>query len=284
MTPLRQKMIEAMQQRGFSIRTHQSYLAAVTDLARYYHQSPDQLTLDQLHGYFKHLAIERHLSGSSCRLALNALRFLYLQVLHWSSFDVPFVIPKKEQRIPELLTHNEVKRIINACENPKHKMLLTLCYGCGLRVSEVIEVQVKDIDGERSLLRITQGKGAKDRLVIISPGLLNQLRDYWRRYRSRQWLFPHAHRPGQHIGISSAQRIFGKAKRLSGVEKEGGIHSLRHAYATHQLAQGLPIHQLQKLLGHINIHSTMRYLHWVPGAQGDNQHGDLVAELEGHHD
>jgi site-specific recombinase XerD len=274
-------MIEAMQQRGFSLRTHQSYLAAVSDLARYYHRSPAQLSLDDLQAYFKYLAIERSLSGASCRLYLNAVRFLYLQVLKWPSFDVPLVVPKRAQRIPELLTRSEVTRIIKACDNPKHRMLLTLCYGCGLRVSEVVTVRLRQIDGERALLRVEQGKGAKDRLVILSPGLLDKLRDYWRRYHPRDWLFPHVHHGQRHVGISTAQRVFTRAKQRSGMDKVGGIHSLRHAYATHQLENGLPVHQLQKLLGHNNLQSTLRYVHWLPGEQrASSGHADLIGALE----
>jgi len=285
MTPLRQQMIEAMRQRGFSQRTHSSYLAAVTDLARYYHRSPDQIDTVQLQGYFNHLAQERELSAATCRLHLNAVRFLYLQVLKWTTFDVPLVVPKKPQRIPELLTREEVGRILRACENPKHRMLLELCYGCGLRVSELVSTRVRHIDGERHLLRVEQGKGAKDRLVIIAPRLLEKLRHYWSRYRPADWLFPNANLPTAHLSITTAQKVFGHAKAQSGVTKIGGIHSLRHAYATHQIEQGVPINQLQRLLGHGNLQSTMRYLHWVPAQRQDGQsHADLIAMVETSHD
>ena len=176
MTPLRRQMIEAMSLRGFSVRTHQSYLGAVTQLARYHRRSPDRLGVDDIQAFFVHLANERGLSGASCRLYLNGIRFFYLQVLQWPSFDVPVTIPKKAQRIPELLTRAEVARILSVCTHPKHRMLLTTCYGCGLRVSELVALQVRDIDGERRLLRIVQGKGAKDRLVVLSETLLAQLK------------------------------------------------------------------------------------------------------------
>ena len=186
MTPLRAKMIEAMQVRGFSPRTHTSYLAAVTDLARYYRRSPDTLNLEEIERYFVYLATQRHLSGATCRLFLNGVRFLYLQVLEWPQFDVVIPIPKRAQRIPELLTRAEVGRILAACEDGKYQMMLTVCYGCGLRLSELLALKVRDIDGERRLLRIEQGKGAKDRLVPLSETLLEQLRGYWRRYHPRE--------------------------------------------------------------------------------------------------
>lgn len=284
MTPLRQQMIEAMQQRGFSERTHESYLHAVKQLARYYRRSPSELGIDELQAFFKYLAVERGLSPASCRLYLNGVRFLYLHVLHWKEFEVPLVVPKRQQRIPELLTRAEVARIVAACNNPKHRMLLTLCYGCGLRVSELVAVRVRHIDGERKLLRIEQGKGAKDRLVPLSPGLLDALRRYWSRYRPGDWLFPSAHAPDTPLGVTTAQKAFLRAKRNSGVTKDGGIHSLRHAYATHQLENGLPVHQLQRLLGHGNLQSTMRYIHWVPGVgSGAGAHVDLIRGLGVHH-
>lgn len=290
MTPLRQQMIEAMRQRGFSLRTHQSYPGAVRALARYYRRSPAEPGVSELQGYFNHLVQERELSGASCRLYLNGIRFLYLQVLNWPSFDVRLVVPKRAQRIPELLTRGEVRCILDACANPKHRMLprggpLELTYGCGLRVSEVVALKVRDIDGERRLLRIAQGKGAKDRLVTLAPALLERLRRYWLVYRPAHWLFPHARIPDTHLSISTAQKVFTRAKGIGGVKKIGGIHSLRHAYATHQLEQGLPVHELQRLLGHGNLHSTgrrtaQRYVHWLPGHGRSGQgHADLVAGL-----
>jgi site-specific recombinase XerD len=280
MSPLRKKMIEAMSLRGFSVRTHQSYLAAVTQLARYQRCSPDRLSVDDIQAFFVHLANERRLSGASCRLYLNGIRFFYLKVLQWPAFDVPITIPKKPQRIPELLARGEVARILSACTHPKHRMLLSTCYGCGLRVSEVVALKVRDIDGERQLLRIVQGKGAKDRLVIISDSLLALLREYWWLYRQRDWLFA-GRRPDAPIAIATAQRVFQAAKSRAAVDKIGGIHSLRHAYATHQLADGLPVQELQRLLGHHDIHSTLRYVHWVPNyREGQSRHSDLVAALE----
>lgn len=278
MTPLRCKMIEAMQLRGFSVRTHRSYLDAVSKLAQYYRRSPDRISGEELQAYFLYLAKDRGLSGASCRLYLNAIRFLYVQVLGRDSFGVKLVVPKKAQRIPELLTRSEVGRILSACTNFKHRMLLATCYGCGLRVSEVVALKVRDIDGERHLLRVEQGKGAKDRNVIISPALLAALRDYWRAVGPRHWLFP-SQEYVTPLGIESAQRAFTAAKRRAGIEKVGGIHALRHAFATHQLEAGMPVHQLQRLLGHQNIQSTLRYVHWVPDYRESRNGTDLIEGL-----
>ncbi len=176
-------------------------------------------------GYFEYLATERSLSGASCRVFLHGIRFLYLQVLERPSFNVEIPIPKKAQRIPELLTRAEVGRILNACTNPKHRMMLTLCYGCGLRLSELVSLKVRDINGERQLLRIEQGKGAKDRLVPLSETLLAQLRAYWRLYRPREWLFP-GHLLTDTLSETSVQKAFTHAKARAGVKKIGGIASL----------------------------------------------------------
>jgi len=176
------------------------------------------------------------------------VRFLYVQVLERSSFEVAVTVPKRPQRIPELLTRAEVARIVAGCMNLKHRALLLTCYGCGLRVSERVALQVADIDAERHLLRVRQGKGAKDRLVLMGERLLEGLREYWRAYRPRPWLFNGA-QPEEAMRVDTAQRVFTRAKARAEVERIGGIHSLRHAYATHQLEAGLPVHVLQRLLG-----------------------------------
>ena len=203
-------------------------------------------------------------------------------MLHWAHFDVTVVLPKRPQRIPELLTRQEVARLLAAVANPKHQALLSITYGCGLRVSEAVALKVKDIDGERHLLRIEQGKGAKDRMVPLAPGLLQVLRQYWRLRRPTLWLFPSDLLPDRHLHITTPQKVYHTAKATSGIEKGGGIHALRHAYATHQLEQGLPLHELQRLLGHSDLRSTQRYLHWLPGVTPPNRGpADLIAGLGG---
>ncbi len=229
MTQLRQQMVDAMTVCGFSPRTHKSYLMAVRDLARYYHLSPDQLSIDQLQGYFLYLVKERGLSDASCRLYRNAIRFFYLEVLKLASFDVTLQVPKRKQRIPELLQRTEVKRIIQACANLKHRTMLLTCYGSGLRVSELVKLKLRHIDGERSLIRIEQGKGAKDRNVILSPALLAHLRDYWRVQRTKVWLFPNEQHPDEPVSICTPQKVYRRVKQQAGIEKVGGIHGLRKA-------------------------------------------------------
>jgi len=282
MSTLRQAMIDAMLVRGFAIRTHESYLRAVEDLAKYYQRSPVKLDTGEIQDYFLYLVKERHLASASCRLSLNGIRFLYQEVLH-REFEAKLQVPKRPQCIPELLTRQEVAAILAACINHKHRMLLTVCYACGLRVSELVHLKVRHIDGERRLLRIDHGKGAKDRLVEIPQTLLLQLRRYWQLYRPPEWLFS-GRDPATALGITSAQKCFTASKRTAGVDKAGGIHGLHHAYATHQLAAGMPITQLQHQMGHQDIHSTLRYVHWVPNYLGSDGGSDLLADLEVDHE
>jgi len=282
MTPLRQRTIKAMQMRGFSPRTHDSYLGAVRGLAKYTHRSPDALSGADVQRYFEYLVTERQLAPASVRLAYQGIRFLYREVLGWPALDLEVALPKCPQRIPGLLTRAEVAAILAACPNARYRAMLTLCYGCGLRLSEVLAVRVADIDGERRLLRVEQGKGAKDRLVPLSPTLLEHLRAYWRLYRPADWLF--AGRTGEPLSPTSLQKAFTQAKRQAGVTQVGGIHGLRHAYATHQLAAGLRVERLQRLMGHTNIHTTLRYVHWLPSAEEGAGALDLIAALEVEHD
>jgi len=278
MTPLRQKMLDAMQMRGLAVRTQQSYLYVIKALAKHYRRSPDELNDEDLQAYFLYLVKERHLAPASCRLHLNGVIFLFREVLK-RQVSMDLKLPKQPQRIPELLTRAEVAAILGACANTRHRTLLTVCYGCGLRVNELVHLRVRDIDGERWLLRIDQGKGAKDRLVEMPPSLLVQLRTYWQRFHPASWLFPGS-KPHRPLSVTTPQKVFHQAKARAGVDKVGGIHSLRHAYATHQLAAGMPLVKLQAQLGHRSVQTTMRYLHWLPQSQGGGATVDLLAGLE----
>jgi len=279
MTQLRQRMIAQMTQRGFSDRTHQSYLHSVSELANYYKKSPDTVSIAEIQQFFNHLVQERSLSPASVRVYLNGVRFFYLKVMEWKQFDVPVAIPRKPQRIPELLSRAEVQALIASIDNLKHRTIILTCYGSGLRLSELVGLQVKDIDSERRLLRVQQGKGQKDRAVILSDGVLQSLREYWSVYRPVSWVFPNRD-PLKALHIQSVQRVYSKAKIKAGIGKVGGIHALRHAYATHQLEAGMPVYQLQQMLGHSNIRSTMRYVHWVHSyKEGRAAVSDLVSAL-----
>ncbi|ASJ70313.1 phage integrase N-terminal SAM-like domain-containing protein [Granulosicoccus antarcticus] len=189
MTPLRQKLLDAILQRGYSINTYDSYAVAVKQLIKFYHRPPDQISLCELQPFFEYLVKERKLAPASCQGYLAGIQFFYEKVMGWPPFEVPVIVPKRPQRIPELLTRSEVASIINQLSNLKHRTMLQTCYGCGLRLSELVSLKVRHIDSERNLLRVEQGKGAKDRAVIMSDALLLALRIYWQSFRPQPWLF-----------------------------------------------------------------------------------------------
>ncbi len=283
MTPLRHTMTQAMHMRGFSPRTIDSYLNAVRDLSKHYNQSPDQLSMQQIKDWLLHLTTTRKLAPSSCRLYFCGVRFLYSEVLQHEAFkDYGFPLPKPQQRIPSLLTRRQVGALLSAASNERQQMMLTLCYGCGLRVSELVGIQIQNIDGERQLLHIIQSKGNKDRLVPLSAYLLKRLRHYWQQHQPQTWLFTNA-TTSKALSISSIQKIYRQAVIKTHIKQPGGIHSLRHAYATHQLEQGMPIHHLQKILGHRSIQSTLRYLHWLPEQHQQQPSCDLLQLLLDQH-
>ncbi len=263
MHPLREAMLDQMRLRGHSPRTQQSYLNAVSLLSRHYCRSPDRLSQEELQNWILYLVKERELSAATCRLDLNAIRFFYLQVLRWPECQLKLVAPKRPQRIPYLLSPGEVRRIIDHADNPKYAMMLALCYACGLRVSELVALQVSHIHGEAKYCQVVQGKGQKDRQVPLPDTVLQMLRGYWQAFQPVSWLFTGRDRE-QPLSSDSVQKYYRKTRRQAGIPGSGGIHGLRHAFATHQLAAGMSIQQLKDILGHRHLSTTARYLHWYP--------------------
>lgn len=261
MSPLRQQMQSDMVLHGFAARTQESYLGAVTSIAKHYHRSPDQLSTDEIQQYLLHLINERKLSWSTTNQAASALRFLFRITLKQP--DAAFLIPYRRvgSKLPEILSREEVGQILDASANLTHRTLLMTTYAAGLRVAEVCALRVSDIDSKRMMLRVECGKGAKDRYSLLSPRLLDMLRLYWQAARPRTWLFPQRSDDSQSISIKTAQRMYYVAKQRAGIGKEGGIHSLRHAFATHLLESGVDIHTIQRLMGHGHISTTARYFH-----------------------
>ena len=259
MTPLRRKMIEAMHLRGFSERTVKAYVYHVSGLAKHYGVSPERLSAEQVRGYVSS-KIEQGLSPSTCRQAMAAMRFLYQKVLGRPPQHFNLPLPKRPQKLPEILSRKEVKRICEAPENPKHRLMLTTTYAEGLRVSELAHLRTTDIDLERKTVHVHLGKGARDRYVPLSERLEDRLVDWWREHPKTYRLFPGS-KPTAPMNLTSAQRVYQRAKWRAGVTKNGGIHALRHAFATHLLEAGTPLPKIRQLLGHGCISSTMRYLH-----------------------
>ncbi len=260
MTQLRQQMIQEMQLMNMAERTQEAYLTAVEKLAEYYRRSPDKINEKEIHDYLRYEINERKLSWSSINQKANGLLFFYRQTLKRPRTE--FTIPRRrsEQRLPEVLSMEEVARLFNATKSPKHQMIFKIAYAAGLRSNEVIHLKVTDIDSARMVICVRQAKGNKDRNVPMSKELLVELRWYWKLYRPTEWLFP-----GQNNALplheTSVQKSYSQAKEKAGIHKRGGIHTLRHCYATHLLEEGkTDLRTIQVRLGHGHLGSTQRYL------------------------
>ena len=259
MGELHDRMQQDLILRGMSPRTQESYLAAVRGLAKYYHQRPDTLSEAQVQAYIRSLIEERRLAPSSVRVAVMGVRFFYTQTLQQTWTNLP--LPKRTKTLPEVLSREEVARLLASTTTVRERALLMATYGGGLRVSEVVRLRVRDIDAERGMLRVEQGKGRKDRYTLLGPRLLAELRHYWQVYRpTPPWLFPQRTHPVP-MDTSTAQKIYYAAKARAGITKAGGIHALRHAFTTHLLEGGTDLATLQRLLGHESVTTTMHYVH-----------------------
>lgn len=277
MNILLQQLSDEINARGYSQKTVSAYLAANEHLIRYFDQPITAISDEALSAYFRHLSLDKKLSRATIALKLNAIHFLYTNVLH-REFAIKVSWPKKQYKIPELMSRSEVQAIIQHCTPEKYRVMLSILYGCGLRISELLNLKVQDIDGERRTFKIRLGKGNKDRFVVIPPSLLDQLRRYWCHEHPRDWLFPTSLRGNYPISDSSLRKKLKATLQMTGINKRYSPHSFRHAYATHQLESGMPLHQLQHQLGHNNVRTTSRYLHWLP--ELSNQDRDLLAGWE----
>jgi len=260
MTELRRRMDDDMLARGFAARTRESYLWAVTRLARFYRRSPDQISDAEIQAYLVHLLRDRQLSWSTCNIVVNGLRFFYHTTLKRDRTTFTIPSPRQSGKLPVVLSREEVQRLISHATNPRHRTMLMTTYAAGLRLSEVLHLQVPDIDSARMTIRVVQGKGGKDRYTLLSARLLDALRAYWKVERPKDWLFPARSRgPARPMDPSSLQKAYQVAKRRAGVIKPGGIHTLRHCFATHLLEAGVDLHTIQRLLGHGHLSTTTRY-------------------------
>jgi site-specific recombinase XerD len=268
MTPLRTKYIRDLAIRGRAARTQQSYTSYVIDLARYYRRSPDRISYDQVADWLHYLIQERGQAPSSVNIAVNAVRFLYGVTLGRDTTALLAAVPrmKRNTRRAEVYARSELEAILTAPQQPRDRAFLMTVYGAGLRLSEATHLSTKDIDRPRMQLRVRHGKGAKERVLPLSQRLLQELENYWRAQRAGQpghdspWLFL-GHQPGQPLHKSTGQSIYYRAVKKSGVRRKGGIHTLRHSFATHCIESGLELTVVQRLLGHSGLLTTARYLH-----------------------
>jgi len=268
-TPLRQRMLEDLQLRGLAAKTQDAYVRAVKQLAEHYHKSPDLISEEDLRQYFLYLQREKHVSASTFTIALCGLKFFYEHTLQreWAILDL--ARPVRETRLPVVLSTAEVRHILGRVRLLQYQVCLGTIYACGLRLREGVGLQVADLDGQRQLIRVRQGKGHQDRYVPLPTQALERLRQYWVTHRDPVWLFPArwAHSASQDMAAtgpmdpSGVQRAFRAALRASGVVKPATVHTLRHSYATHLLEAGVNLRVIQAYLGHQSPQTTARYTH-----------------------
>lgn len=253
-------MIEDMQLRGFSPGTQAQYLTYVTNFARFFNKHPDNLGEKEIRDYLLYLINEKHASYGVVNQAYCALKFLYAVTMKrpWNRENLPCM--KKPQRLPVILDKEEVKRLLAAAANPKHRVMLMLAYSAGLRLSEVAHLKISDIETGRMMIRVREGKGNKDRYTMLSRVALKTLIPYLRCYRPTSWLFPGL-RPDKPLRKNSIMQMIRKVTKRAGITKRVTMHSLRHAFATHLLDEGTDLRRLQLLLGHRSLRTTALYLH-----------------------
>jgi integrase/recombinase XerD len=260
MSAIRERMIEDMQLHGYSAKTQTAYLGAVRGLAGHYHCTPEDITQDELRSYFLYLVKERGVARSTLTIHLSGIKFFFEKTLkrEWLIFNL--VRPKKRTKLPAVLSPDEVKHILSLVKTPTVRMVLTVIYACGLRLSEGLALKIQDIDSSRMLLWVRNGKGGKDRCVPLPERLLELLREYWKLHRPRLYLFPNQ-KNRKPLCATTLQKTFKIVLLQSGIRKEASIHTLRHSYATHLLERGINLRVIQELLGHQSPQTTARYTH-----------------------
>jgi integrase/recombinase XerD len=260
MSPLRRRMIEDMQIRNLTPNTQRVYVANVFRFACHFRKSPDLLGPPEIRTYLLHLTRERRLAASSIIVTVSALRFFYTVTLK-RPWVVEEDIPAGHQakKLPVVPSKEEVARFLGAVDNLKHRMVLTVCYATGLRISEAIHLTPAAIDSKRMVIRVEQGKGRKDRYVMLPPTLLDMLRNYWKRTHPGEWLFP-GRTPGQPVHPLTINLTCREVARRCGIGKPVAPHALRHAFAVHLLEAGTDLRTIQLLLGHRNLSTTAQYL------------------------
>ncbi|MBV8451164.1 MAG: site-specific integrase [Deltaproteobacteria bacterium] len=258
MTPLRQRMLEDLQVRNFSPTTQRAYIYAIARFAQHFGKSPELLGPEDIRAYQLHL-LSKQLAWSTFKVSVCALRFLYGVTLgkDWAVRHIPY--PRQPRKLPMILSLAELQQFFAAIPNLKHRAALMTAYAAGLRVSEVVALKITDIDSQRMVIRIEQGKGGKDRYVMLSPRLLMLLRTYWKTVRPKQWLFT-GYKPNQHLSVRALQVVCHNAWQNSGLTKPVTMHSLRHCFATHLLEKGTDLRTIQLLMGHRSLATTGRYL------------------------
>ncbi len=265
MAHLRTTMLEELERRNYSESTKRAYVRTIEDLARYFKRPPDQLDPAHIRQYQAYLFRDRKLSPNTINQRTGALRFFFITVLRksWSIADTPY--PKRNFRLPKVLSQSQVAKLIEAATTPFYRIILMVLYATGLRRSELARLKVTDIDSERMMIHVKGGKGHKDREVMLSPKLLEELRLYWRSLRRKPkiWLFPgnRWHTAERPIDTKVVWHACREAANRAGLGTEIHPHTLRHCFATHLLEAGADLRTIQLLLGHHDLEETTIYLH-----------------------
>lgn len=260
MSTLRNQLIQQMQLKGYSPVTIKTYVSCISRIASHYNAPADQLSIDQIRDYILFGITEKKLSKPWMNATISAVKLLFCDVLkrEWNRLDLPR--PSKDKKVPVILSKEEVQRIINSKKNIKHRAILMLTYSGGLRLGEVSTLKITDIDSDRMLIHLRKAKGDKDRYTILSPVALDLLRNYYRLYRPKEWLFE-GNLPGNAISTRTVQVIFKQALVKSNVQKKVSLHTLRHSFATHLVEQGVALPIIQQMMGHRSLKTTSGYLH-----------------------
>lgn len=260
MSELRQNMLADLRVRNYAERTQAIYIARVAEMARQFGRSPERIGAEEVRDYLRYLVRERQVSRSAYVQTTAALRFLYRTTLDRPDMVPHLPYPRQKRRQPVVLSRSEVCRLLEAIANLKHRTAALTLYGAGLRISEALHLQLRDIDSDRMVITVRRGKGDVDRQVILSPVLLGALRRYWQAYRPGHWLFP-GKDPDKPLGPATIQRAIKAARERAGIAKPATPHSLRHSFATHLLESGTDLRIIQVLLGHRSLRTTQIYTH-----------------------
>jgi integrase/recombinase XerD len=260
MGKLRDQMLVDLQLSGAKPRTQKTYLREVENLAKYFNRSPEELGEAELKEYMLYLINKRHLSEGTFRFYVAGLKFFYRTTLKrdWPVEKIRH--PRSKRKLPVVLDISEVESIFSVTKNLKHKAILMMTYSSGLRASETSRLKLTDIDSKRMMVKVSDGKGGKDRYSILSQTTLAFLRQYWKKYRPTEWLFE-GQKKDEHITVHSIQLMFYAAKKRAGIIKPASVHTLRHSFATHLIEAGTSLHHVQLLLGHRSPTTTTVYLH-----------------------
>ena len=278
------KSMRALQLAGMSQRTQQCYTRSVRMLVDFYNKTPDKINEQELQDYFLHRKNVDKWSSATMRICYSGIKFFFVNVLKRDWHTLKLIYAKREQRLPAVLSLNEVWNILNTVSTPKNKAYLTTVYTCGLRLHEALYLQTYDIDSDRMRVHVHRGKGAKDRYGPLPQATLKTLRSYWKHHRNPRWIFPRLGRSGKEgptaqepMNYTSVQGALRRVLKQIKFKKRVSIHTLRHSYATHLLEAGVNIRRIQQYLGHRSLNSTMVYLHLT--TQGHQRAYDIIDDL-----